>query len=108
MPAVNAPTVITCAQCGATMAGPGVPLAALYVDEDGHEIDADLAFCTPDHLDEWVSRVRPVAVAPSEGEALWRGATGSTLASYLGCFLAIATALAVLVLVGWFVGRLLS
>ena len=107
MPAVNAPTTLTCAECGATVGGPGVPLAALYVDEDGHEIDADLAFCTPTHRDEWVTRVRPVAVAPSEGEALWRGAPGSKLTGYLGCFLAIATAMVVLVLVAWLVGRLL-
>ncbi|MGD9957551.1 MAG: hypothetical protein AB7O74_12260 [Candidatus Nanopelagicales bacterium] len=104
---MNAPTAVTCAECGAGVASGGVPLAALYVDPDGHEVDADLAFCTPDHLDDWVMRVRPVAVASSEDEALWRGAPRSGIGGYLGCFLAAATAIAVLVLVAWVVGRLL-
>lgn len=89
------------------MAGPGVPLSALYVDDDGHEIDADLAFCTSAHLDDWVGRVRPMAVAPTEDEAVWRGAPTPRLSHYLGCFLAILTALAVLLLGAWIVGRLL-
>lgn len=107
MRGVSAPTTITCAECGEQVADGAVPLAALYVDTDGYEVDADLAFCTPGHLDEWVTRVRPVAVAASEDEALWRGAPTSKLTGYLGCFLAILTAMVVLVLVAWVIGRLL-
>lgn len=90
------------------MADGGVPLAALYVDADGHEVDADLAFCTPAHLDAWIDRVRPVAVARSESEALWRGAPRTRPLGYLGCFVAILTALVVIVLVGFLIGRLLG
>ena len=82
------------------MADGGVPLAALYVDADGHEVDADLGFCTPDHLDAWVDRMRPVAVARSESEALWRGAPQTRLLGYLGCFVAILTALAIVTFSG--------
>ncbi len=108
MPPVSTPVDLPCAECGEPMADGRVPLAALYVDADGHEVDADLGFCSPDHLDAWVDRVRPVAVARSESEALWRGAPQTRLLGYLGCLVAILTALAVIVLVGFLIGRLLG
>ena len=86
----------------------GVRLHALYVDADGHEVDADLGFCTTDHLETWVERVRPVAMARSESEALWRGAPRTRLFGYLGCFLAILCAVAVLLLAAFLIGRLMS
>jgi hypothetical protein len=105
---VSTPAALLCAECGAPMADGGVPLAALYVDADGQEVDADLGFCSPDHLDAWVDRVRPVAVARSEAEALWRGTPQTGMFGYLGCFVAILTALVVIVLVGLLVGRILG
>lgn len=105
---VSSPVDLPCAECGEPLADGGVPLAALYVDADGDEVDADLGFCSTDHLDAWVDRVRPVAVARTESEALWRGAPQTRLFGYLGCFVAILTALVVIVLVGFLVGRLLD
>jgi hypothetical protein len=97
---------LRCAECGQPLAEGGVPLAALYVDEDGDEIDADLVFCTPDHLEAWVTRVPSIAVARSGSEALWRGAPATRLSGYLGCFVAVACALAVLLLIAYVVGRI--
>lgn len=108
MPPVGGPSALLCAECGEAVPGNGVPLAALYLDADGHEVDADLAFCTPDHLDEWVTRVRPLAVAPAPAEARWRAAPRGRAVSYLGCFAAVATALVVLVLAAYLIGRLLG
>ena len=105
---MSTPVDLPCAECGVRTSDGGVPLAALYVDGDGHEIDADLVFCTSDHLDAWVDRVRPLAAARSGPEALWRGAPQGRLLGYLGCFVAIACALGVGLLVAYLIGRLLA
>lgn len=101
------PVGVPCAECGTLLdEGSGVALATLYVDDDGHEIDADLLFCDAVHRDAWIGRVRPVATAREGGAPLWRGAARSRTAGYLGCLALILVALATFLLIAYVVGRL--
>jgi hypothetical protein len=101
------PVGVPCAECGTLLdEGSGIALATLYVDDDGHEIDADLLFCDEAHRDAWIDRTHPVATAREGGAPLWRGAGQSRTAGYLGCLALIVVALALFLLVAFLIGRL--
>ena len=105
---VSTPVDLPCAECGEPMADGGVPLQPCTSTPTATRSTPTSASAPPTTSTTWVDRVRPVAVARSESEALWRGAPQTRLLGYLGCFVAILTALAVIVLVAFLIGRLLG